>query len=144
MSKIFTREIFIFLKNFLYTGKIYGIKRGLIQSNSLFRDWTSAKFSTSDLENYVKIIKKQTNSWDYQKVQKNTTYIFIFLGEFGYEIFNWQGVVRKFAKNLPQSSTIVVAGRKGLEQWYETASQFINLSEFQLYKNSIAAAYFSL
>ncbi len=28
------------------------------------------------------------------------TYIFVFLGEFGYEILNWQGVVRRFAQTI--------------------------------------------
>ena len=27
-------------------------------------------------------------------------YIFVFLGEFGYELLNWQGAIRKFAGTI--------------------------------------------
>jgi hypothetical protein len=70
--------------------------------------------------------------------------VFVFLGEFGYEIFNWQGVVRKFANSLPKTSRIVVAGRRGLEAFYESASHYIDISDFEAYRNSVAAAYFAI
>lgn len=84
------------------------------------------------------------NYWHVRQVAPNTTYVFVFLGEFGYELFNWQGVVRKFHQQLPASSNIVIAGRKGLNSLYESASQYLDISDFSPYKESIAAAYFAI
>ena len=47
-------------------------------------------------------------TWPVRTPRADTTYVFIFLGEFGYELFNWQGVVRKFAGQLPASSRIEI------------------------------------
>ncbi len=77
-------------------------------------------------------------------VRPDTCYVFTFLGEFGYELFNWQGVVRKFARQLPASSRIVIVGRRGLEAFYETASQYLVVSDFPPYQESVAAGYFAL
>ncbi len=41
-------------------------------------------------------------------------YIFAFIGEFGYELFNWQGVVRKWANNYKKDNDkIIICSRKG-------------------------------
>jgi hypothetical protein len=77
-------------------------------------------------------------------MRANTTYVFIFLGEFGYELLNWQGVIRKFAQQLPESSDIVIAGRKDLDPFYEFASEYIDISDFPMFRESIARAYFAL
>jgi hypothetical protein len=79
-----------------------------------------------------------------RRVREDTIYVFTFLGEFGYELFNWQGVIRKFATQLPDSSEIVVAGRKDLDAFYETASMYIDISDYEPYRQSIAAGYFAL
>jgi hypothetical protein len=79
-----------------------------------------------------------------RRVKEETSYVFAFLGEFGYELFNWQGVVRKFAQQIPPSSDIIVAGRKDLEAFYEEASRYIDISDFELYRESVAAGYFAL
>ena len=81
--------------------------------------------------------------WPVRPVEKDTTYVFSFLGEFGYELLNWQGVVRKFAEQLPPSSEIVIAGRKGLQPFYEKASRYIEISDLPAYQESYAAAYFA-
>lgn len=68
-------------------------------------------------------------------------YAFCFLGEFGYELFNWQGLVRKFALNRNPDDKIVVCGRKGLDIWYENADLFVDISLEQVYRGSIASMY---
>jgi hypothetical protein len=79
-----------------------------------------------------------------RRFEEETSYVFTFLGEFGYELFNWQGVVRKFAQQLPPSSDVIVGGRKDLEAFYEKASRYIDISEFEPYRESVAAGYFAL
>ena len=68
-------------------------------------------------------------------------YIFVFLGEFGYELLNWQGVIRKFSDTLRENDKIVVVSRKGVALLYETADLYIDLSEIELYSRSIASGY---
>ena len=79
-----------------------------------------------------------------RSIRADTVYVFVFLGEFGYELLNWQGVVRKFAQCLPPSSRIVVGGRKGLQPFYETAAQYIEIDDVPQYRDSFAAAYFGM
>ncbi len=83
-------------------------------------------------------------TWPVKAPQPHTTYVFVFLGEFGYELFNWQGVVRKFAAQLPGSSRIVIAGRRGLQAFYETADEYLEISDFAPFRESIAAAYWAI
>lgn len=71
-------------------------------------------------------------------------YIFIFLGEFGYELLNWQGVVRNIVKQLSKKDKIICCSRKGLEPFYEEADLYINISEVSNYKNSLACVYHAL
>jgi len=68
-------------------------------------------------------------------------YVFTFLGEFGYELFNWQGVVRKFSRALGPSDRIVCCSRSNLYPLYETALLYIDISEVELFKNSQASCY---
>ena len=70
-------------------------------------------------------------------------YVFIFLGEFGYELFNWQGLVRKFKKTCNKSDKIVIGGRAGMDIWYPYADLFIDISSDLFFKNSRADCYIS-
>jgi hypothetical protein len=79
-----------------------------------------------------------------RRIRPNTVYAFVFLGEFGYEVLNWQGVVRKFARKLPPSSSIVVGGRRGLQPFYENAAQYVEIDGVPEYRDSYAAAYFAM
>ena len=43
-------------------------------------------------------------------------YVFSFLREFGYELLNWQGTIRKWATLHKQpEDKIIICSRKGLE-----------------------------
>ena len=72
-------------------------------------------------------------------------YIFTFLGEFGYEMFNWQGVIRKW-KTLHKKPTdrIIICGRKGLQSVYEYADEYIDISNLESYKKSTAGIYIAV
>jgi len=70
------------------------------------------------------------------------TYAFVFTGEFGYELFNWQGVVRKWCiENKKPGDKIIVCSRAGLESIYEFADYYINISQVESYNNTIADCY---
>jgi hypothetical protein len=70
------------------------------------------------------------------------TYVFSFLGEFGYELFNWQGVIRKWAEsNKKPEDKIIICSRKGLKPIYDFADHYINISELDSYNNVIADCY---
>lgn len=70
------------------------------------------------------------------------TYAFVFTGEFGYELFNWQGVVRKWvAENKKSNDKIVICSRAGLESIYEFADHYINISQVESYNNTVADCY---
>lgn len=68
-------------------------------------------------------------------------YVFVFLGEFGYELFNWQGLVRKFKTVCDPDDIIIIGGRTGMDIWYPYADIFIGISDIPLYKASRADAY---
>lgn len=68
-------------------------------------------------------------------------YAFCFLGEFGYELFNWQGLIRKFSHTIKSEDKIVVCGRRGMDIWYEYADLFIDISDVPIFKNSISSMY---
>src|SRR3990172_3222092 len=97
-------------------------------------------FAAGEKSRFARFMMKSRGSL----VEGDTTYVFVFIGEFGYELFNWQGVVRKFSRTIPSSSKIVIAGRKGLNPFYESASQYIDISDFAPFKESIAASYFAI
>jgi len=71
-------------------------------------------------------------------------YIFIFVGEFGYELFNWQGVIRKFSKTISPADKIICCSRANVYPFYETASYYIDISEVDCFKDSVASCYYAL
>ena len=70
-------------------------------------------------------------------------YVFTFLGEFGYELFNWQGLVRKFKTICSPDDIIIIGGRTGMDIWYPYADIFIDISKDPFYKASRADSYFA-
>jgi len=69
-------------------------------------------------------------------------YIFTMIGEFGYEVLNWHGVVRKWALyNKKEGDTITICSRNGLELFYDFADNFVNLSQFDSFNKTITDCY---
>jgi len=69
-------------------------------------------------------------------------YVFTFIGEFGYELFNWQGVIRKWCQeNKKPGDKVVVCSRQGLENIYEFADHYVNISQLNSYNNTVADCY---
>jgi hypothetical protein len=68
-------------------------------------------------------------------------YVFTFLGEFGYELLNWQGVIRKFAAALDPADVIVCCSRARVYPLYEYADLYVDISEAPLFKRSRACCY---
>ena len=68
-------------------------------------------------------------------------YTFVFLGEFGFELLNWQGTIRKFAAVTSLDDKIVCCSRAKLYPLYEMADLFIDISEVKLFKQSVASMY---
>ena len=61
-------------------------------------------------------------------------YIFIYVGEFGYELLNWQGVIRKFTDNLKDDGkgiNIDQVTRKALGQGLISEEDLKSFSEDQ-------------
>lgn len=71
-------------------------------------------------------------------------YVFVFFGEFGYELFNWQGVVRKFAQTVSATDRIVCCSRAHVESLYEMATDYIDISHISHFQRSVASCYFAL
>ncbi len=72
-------------------------------------------------------------------------FIFVFLGEFGYELLNWQGVIRKFSATIDKNNDrIVCCSRANLYPLYEKADKYIDISEHPLFKKSVACAYVAM
>ena len=70
------------------------------------------------------------------------TFCFIFLGEFGYELLDWQGKIRKLREN--KKLDIWAVSRSSCELLYrDSADFFISLDECPEYFNSKAHSYFS-
>ena len=40
-------------------------------------------------------------------------YVFVYVGEVGYELLNWQGVVRKFSRTIKLLSVVDPASNRG-------------------------------
>jgi hypothetical protein len=72
------------------------------------------------------------------------TYVFVFLGEFGYELLNWQGVVRKFSRELGPDDRIIVCSRANVYPLYETAHRYFDISDIPAFRTSVACGYFAL
>lgn len=70
-------------------------------------------------------------------------YVFVFLGEFGFELFNWQGTIRKFSHTISVNDQIVCCSRANLYPLYETAEAFIDISMVETFQRSKARAYYA-
>lgn len=70
-------------------------------------------------------------------------YIFVFLGEFGYELLNWQGVIRKFSKTIRPNDRIVCCSRSSLSPFYESSHYYVDISKVELYQQSVASGYYA-
>ncbi len=68
-------------------------------------------------------------------------YIFVFTGEFGYEILNWVGVIRKFSQSLSHGDRIICCSRKGLKSFYNDFSEYVDVSHLAHFKKSRADRY---
>ena len=78
----------------------------------------------------------------YSGKNKHEEIVFVFLGEFGYELLNWQGKVRNFAKSNNHLRVSAIS-RKSCEILYENSTRYIPLDSIDLWKNSIADGYFA-
>ena len=74
----------------------------------------------------------------------NKIYVFIFFGEFGYELFNWQGKVKKFYETLGEGEIIVCAGRRGLDIIYPYAKYYQDLSDLEFFRTSHSCVYWMI
>ena len=70
-------------------------------------------------------------------------YVAVFLGEFGYELFNWQGALRKFAQTLKEEDQLICCSRASLAPFYEFADRYLDISKISLYKKSVACMYWA-
>ena len=68
-------------------------------------------------------------------------YIFVFTGEFGFELLNWQGTVRKFASTISSEDYIVCCSRAQVYPLYKSAARYIEISEVESFKKSRAREY---
>jgi len=65
--------------------------------------------------------------------------VFVFLGEFGYELFNWQGVVQRF-RHLHPRVPFVAASRGRVEALYPGGT-YVDIGDVPLLRDSIASGY---
>ena len=75
-------------------------------------------------------------------VDPKKTYVFIFLGEFGYELLDWQGKIRYLKKCNPEMQ-LNVASRISCRYLYNDLGQFFPLDSSVIYINSKADSYFA-
>ena len=71
-------------------------------------------------------------------------HVFVFVGEFGFEVLNWQGTVRKFAQTIGADDRIVCCGRAGLASLYEAADAYVDISGVESFRTSCASGYCAL
>jgi len=71
----------------------------------------------------------------------NKTFIFVFTGEFGYELLNWQGRIRKFSAEHP-GTKIVCASTEATRLLYLDFAEFIPLDGSDVFNKGIADTYF--
>ena len=71
-----------------------------------------------------------------------TTYVFVFLGEFGYEVLNWQGVVRKL-RRLDPDAIVVCASRGSVHPLYEPA-EYVEIGDVPEFRESMAIGYYAV
>ena len=71
-------------------------------------------------------------------------YVFTFIGEFGYELLNWQGTIRKWIKeNKKEDDKIVICSRKGLDLMYEFADYYFDVYKLKSLQNVVGDCYTS-
>lgn len=71
-------------------------------------------------------------------------WVFTFVGEFGYELLNWQGVVRRFARyELPPGDRIVCCSRGEVGTLYESAIDYVEIGSVPEFRSSRAVRYWS-
>lgn len=68
-------------------------------------------------------------------------FVFTFLGEFGFELLNWQGVIRRFSKTLDPADRIVCCSRAQVYPLYEMAQLYVDISDLILFRRSRACCY---
>lgn len=72
---------------------------------------------------------------------KTERYIFVFTGEFGYELLNWHAKIHKFSNSKPDVQ-IVTASTSATHILYQGFSNFIPLDDLKLFRSAIADTYF--
>jgi hypothetical protein len=72
---------------------------------------------------------------------KSKTYCFVFTGEFGYELLNWQGRVRKFSALHPEVK-VICASSAATRLLYSDFAEFIALDSSKAHMRGIADTYF--
>jgi len=72
---------------------------------------------------------------------KSETYCFVFTGEFGYELLNWQGRIRKFSTLHPETR-IICASSEATRLLYYDFSEFIALDSSNAHTKGISDTYF--
>lgn len=72
---------------------------------------------------------------------KSKTYCFVFTGEFGYELLNWQGRIRKFS-TLYHEARIICASSEATRLLYCDFSEFIALDSSNAHTKGISDTYF--
>ena len=68
-------------------------------------------------------------------------YILVYVGEFGFELFNWQGTIRKFAPTIAPGDRIVCCSRAQVYPLYECADIYLDIGEVETLQRSRATAY---
>jgi len=72
---------------------------------------------------------------------KSRTYCFVFTGEFGYELLNWQGRIRKFSALHPEAR-IICASSEATRLLYSDFAEFIPLDSTNALTKGISDTYF--
>lgn len=70
------------------------------------------------------------------------TVVFVFLGEFGYELLNWHGVVQKY-RRLHPGADIVCASRGHVGSLYP-GCEYVDIGEVARFRESVASGYAGL
>lgn len=71
-------------------------------------------------------------------------YVFVFLGEFGVELLNWQGVIRTLRQRLAADDRIVCCSRASVYPLYEFCDAYIDIGSVPAFLSSRSLAYFAV
>lgn len=69
-------------------------------------------------------------------------YVFVFMGEFGYELLNWHGVVQKFRRLNPKAR-VIAASRSDVAALYPGAI-YVDIAACAPFRDSVASGYAAL